>query len=92
MAVGLVEAEDDAARDAVPVDDGLELVVAPAMPSMSSPRCSVGVEDVRAGGQLRAELGLEGGKELLCSLERLAHPLNLPAVAGGVERPLGSAP
>ena len=39
----------------------------------------VRVEDVRARGQLAAQLGLEAGEELLCALERLAHPLNLPA-------------
>ena len=39
------------------------------------------VEDVRARGQLLAQLGFEPVEELLRALERLAHPRNLPARA-----------
>ena len=92
VAVGLVQAEDVAARDPVPVQDRLELVVAADHAVDVVAEVRMGVEDVRARRQLRAELGLEGGKELLCSLELLAHPLNLPAVPRERSAAIGSAP
>ena len=78
MPVGLVEAEDVAPRDPVPVHGRLELLEAPGHPVDVVAEVRVRVEDVGACGQFGAELRLEAGKELFCSFERLAHPLNLP--------------
>jgi len=87
MPVRLVEAEDiGEARDPVAVEDRLELLVPSAHPVDVVAEMRVCVEDVGAGGQLRAELGLKGGEELLCSFERLAHSLNLPAKGGSTQR------
>ena len=76
--VGLVEAEDVAARDPVLVHGRLELFEAPGHPVDVVAEVRVRVEDVGACGQFGAELRLEAREELFCSFERLAHPLNLP--------------
>ena len=64
MAVGLVEAEEEAARDAVVVHDRLELLERPDHPVDVVAEMGVRVEDVRARGQLGAQLRLEAGEEL----------------------------
>ena len=78
MPVRLVEAEDVAPRDPVAVHGRLELLEASGHPVDVVAEVRVCVEDVGARGQFGAELRLEGRKELFCSFERFAHPLNLP--------------
>ena len=89
MPVGLVEAEHEAARHAVPVHALLELLVAPAHAVDVGAEMGVRVEDLRSRRQLGAELRLEGVEQLLGPLERCAHPWNLP---GGASRTRARGP
>ena len=74
MAVGLVEAEDVAARDPVAVEHRLELLVPADHAVDVGAEVRVGVEDVRPGRHLRAQLGLELGEELARAFQRLHEP------------------
>ncbi len=78
MPIGLVETEDVAPRDPVPVHGRLELFEASGHPVDVVTEVRVRVEDVGACRQFGAELCLEARKELFCSFERFAHTLNLP--------------
>ena len=78
MPVGLVEAEDETARDAVAVEQSLELLEAADHPVDVAAEMRVRVEDVGTGRQLGAQLRLEVGEELFGACQWLAHPRNLP--------------
>jgi hypothetical protein len=74
MPVGLVEAEHEAAGDAEPVHQLLELLVASDHPVDVVAEMDVRVEDVRVRRQLGPELVLPVGEQLLCTIERGLHP------------------
>ena len=83
MAVGLVEAEDEGARDPVGGHDRLEqLVVADHAVDVVA-EVEVRVEDVGARRQQPLELGVVEGAQLERTGDRVSHPRNLTA-AGGV--------
>jgi hypothetical protein len=54
VSVGLVEAEEEGARDAVAIHDALELVVLPGHPVDVLSQMDMRVEDVGIGGKLVA--------------------------------------
>ena len=74
MPVGLVQAEHEAAGDAEPVHQLLELLVAADHPVDVVSEMDVRVEDVRVRRQLGPELVLPVGEQLLCTVERGLHP------------------
>src|SRR2546430_1436854 len=88
MAVGLVEAEHVGARDSERIHRRDQLVVMADHPVDVVAEVRVRVEEIRACGQLVAQLGLEAGEQLLGALDRLGHLRNLPAA--GRSAPVGS--
>ena len=81
MPVGLVQAEHERARDPVAGHDPLELVVVADHPVDVVAEVEVGVEDVRAGRELAAQLGVPLLDQLEGALCRVAHPWNLAAAS-----------
>ena len=77
VAVGLVEAEHERARDPEPLLDPLELAVIAAKAVDVVPEMDVGVEDVGPLGELSSELGRPGFHQLVCALQRFLHPGSL---------------
>src|SRR5262249_32152457 len=73
MAVGLVHAEHERARDPVAVHEALELLVAAGHAVEVVAEMEVRVEDLGAFGQLAAELLVPAFDELLRALERVLH-------------------
>ena len=73
VAVGLVEAEDEAARDPVLRHPALEVVVDAHHPVDVRPEMHVRVEDVRAVRQLAAQLVVPLRHQLLGTLQRFVH-------------------
>ena len=74
MPVRLVEAEHEAAGDAVLVHPALELVVEPDHAVDVRAEVCMGVEDVGALGQLLAQLVVPLRHQQLSTLQRVVHP------------------